>query len=134
MAIAAHPYASLLTPEGRPRDTRRWRELRARFIRREIRRYGQIACAECGIILDPKAEPGTRWAVDVDHVHPIAAGGHPFPPLDGLRALCVTHNRGAGRAIALAKAHRENADLSTPTSPHGATDAEGRWNATTRAW
>jgi 5-methylcytosine-specific restriction endonuclease McrA len=86
-------------PPARNGSTRRWRELRARKIRDAIRKApGHILyCEVCGLgPLDPLARPGSRYAVDVDHVVPIAEGGVEFPPLSGLRILCPRCNRSEG--------------------------------------
>lgn len=93
-------------------STRAWRELRARAIRREIRRHGAVYCRACGKgPLDADAVPGSSFAIDADHVAPVALGGRAVPAIDGVRLTCPPCNRGEGRRIALERQHRaEQAD------------------------
>jgi hypothetical protein len=120
-------------------STRAWRELRARAIRREIRANGAVYCRTCGKgPLDPDAAPGSPYAIDADHVAPVALGGKALPAVDGVRLTCPPCNRGEGRRIAEEKAHRERATSRGPRprpTAHGFYDADGeRWNPTTRSW
>ena len=122
---------------GRPKNTRRWRELRARAIRRNARMNGGVVmCEKCGKgPLDPNAMPGSTWAIDVDHREAIALGGDAFPKVEDLRVMCPRCNRGDGRRIALEKADATRVQTRREqTSPHGFFDHEGRWNRWTRAW
>jgi 5-methylcytosine-specific restriction endonuclease McrA len=91
--------SNMPAPERRSGSTHAWRLLRARKIRQAIRHSpdGALYCEVCGKgPLDPDARPGSAYAVDVDHVVPIAEGGVALPPLEGLRILCPRDNRSAG--------------------------------------
>lgn len=120
-------------------STRAWRDLRARAIRREIRRHGAVYCSTCGRgPLDPRATPGSRDAIDADHVHPVALGGRVVPTIEDVRLRCVRCNRGEGRAIAAEKARRdretEHRQVNGPAAGPGYLDENNRWNTLTRAW
>ena len=57
-----------------PRNTSRWRKLRAQLVKQAV------TCAICGHALVHNAKPRTRWSISIDHIVPIARGGNPFDP------------------------------------------------------
>ena len=62
-------------------------------------------------------------AVEVHHVVPLHEGGDPFPPLNGLEALCGDHHYSAATASdAVASTRRPDCRLIPDT---GGTDEEG---------
>jgi 5-methylcytosine-specific restriction enzyme A len=64
-----------------PYSTAQWQALRLAKLRLTphceycLRFFGRVVAARA-----------------VDHIKPVAAGGDPFPPLAGLRALCASHH------------------------------------------
>jgi 5-methylcytosine-specific restriction endonuclease McrA len=74
-----------------PRDSGRWRSLRA-----QLRRAATV-CAICGGPLDHNAKPRSRFYPSIDHIVPLSQGGDPFDQAN----LRVAHygcnaSRGAG--------------------------------------
>lgn len=66
------------------RSTYRWQQLAKACINRDQR------CLDCG-------HPGTtNNPLTADHIWPVALGGPPYPPLDGLQTLCRTCNSAKG--------------------------------------
>lgn len=64
-----------------PYNTAKWKRLRAAKLAHDPLCY---ACKMRGEITP---------ADTVDHIHPVSAGGDPYPPLDGLMSLCARcHN------------------------------------------
>jgi 5-methylcytosine-specific restriction enzyme A len=69
-----------------PYNTTRWKKLRLAKLR------SQPLCEDC------QARGVIERAVAVDHIDSIKSGGHPFPPLDRLRANCTScHSRKTSR-------------------------------------
>lgn len=60
-----------------PYNTAIWQRLRRSKL------SSQPLCEACSL------RGAVRAANAVDHIKPISAGGDPFPPLEGLMALCV---------------------------------------------
>jgi 5-methylcytosine-specific restriction endonuclease McrA len=75
-----------MTYEQRLGGTHAWRKLRARALR-EL----PLACAECGIVLNPSAPRGSATAPELDHIVPRKYGG--ADTLDNVRWMCAPHNR-----------------------------------------
>jgi 5-methylcytosine-specific restriction enzyme A len=72
---------------GHPFSTRRGRKLREAKLRDVD--YLCERCREQGRLAE---------ASEVHHVVPISEGGDPFPPLNGLEALCGDHHKLASGA------------------------------------
>lgn len=56
-------------------------------------------CAMCGIDLDSTAKPYTYNSIEIDHIVPIARGGHPTE-LSNLQLSCMKCNRNKGTKMA----------------------------------
>lgn len=65
---------------GWPYNTTQWRKLRA------VKLMASPLCEMCD------RQGRVKVAEAVDHIKPINQGGDPFPPLDGLMALCSRHH------------------------------------------
>jgi hypothetical protein len=79
-----------------PRDTGRWKELRAKLIR-EAERCAE-PCSICGAAIDYDAPARSKYSASIDHIHPLKRGGAPYARAN----LRLTHygcnaSRGAGR-------------------------------------
>ena len=92
---------------GRIYNTAQWKRLRA------LKLKASPLCEECF--------QGNRFelAIAVDHVIPVRLGGPPFPPLDGLRSLCIRcHNQKTARG--------PEAGAVRTSKPRRGCDADGR--------
>ena len=72
--------------EQRLGSTHAWRKLRAQALRTL-----PLACAACGVELDPSAPRGSPTAPELDHIVPAKHGG--ADTLDNVQWLCSPHNR-----------------------------------------
>lgn len=93
----------------------RWAKLRKLALERD-----QYLCQDCLLV------GRISWADEVDHVKPISQGGELYPPLDGLRSLCVScHEKKTN--LELGRKPRAKVD---PTDEFGfPTDPNHHWNA-----
>jgi 5-methylcytosine-specific restriction enzyme A len=90
------------------------------FSTRKGRRLREAKLRSCDFLCEPCRHQGRLVeAVEVHHIVPLHEGGDPFPPLNGLEALCGNHHyeRSHGKA-------KVRADWRTglPIGPHW-------WNA-----
>ena len=67
-------------------------------------------CAMCGKELDATAKPYTHNAIEIDHIIPLARGGHPTE-LSNLQLACMKCNRTKGTKMA---SDYEGLDLKAP--------------------